>query len=168
MRHFLLYILAIGLFSCGSETNSSKINPVKWSERKTELPSNKEFEKGTTYLAVSSEIYSQNEHKRHDLTATVSMRNLNERDTVFFTNAKYYNTAGKLIREYFNFPVFIAPMETLEIVIAENDPAGGTGGNFIFHWLTPKGKLEPLVDAIMISTSGQQGLSFTSTGKRIK
>jgi len=59
-------------------------------------------------------------------------------------------------------------METLEIVIAELDKKGGTGGNLIFEWGKKKTTSPPLFEAVMIATYGQQGLSFTTQGKRIE
>ena len=123
---------------------------------------------GSTYLSVYSEIYSQSEHRTHNLTATVSMRNTNLSDTVFIDKAAYFDTHGNPIRSYFDKPVFIAPMETVEIVIDEVDREGGTGANFLFNWRIKPTSNEPLFEGVMISTSGQQGLSFTTQGKRLK
>ena len=59
-------------------------------------------------------------------------------------------------------------METVEIVIDEMDEQGGTGANFMFDWAMKKTSNEPLFEGVMISTSGQQGLSFTTQGRKIK
>ena len=59
-------------------------------------------------------------------------------------------------------------MQTIEIVIDENDIEGGTGANFIFDWLATKSTHAPYFEAVMISTSGQQGLSFTTKGVDLK
>ena len=59
-------------------------------------------------------------------------------------------------------------METLEIVINEEEISSGTGGNFMFDWMLNKDATEPLFESVMISTTSQQGLSFTSQGKRIQ
>ncbi|MEX0363512.1 MAG: DUF3124 domain-containing protein, partial [Allomuricauda sp.] len=44
----------------------------------------------------------------------------------------------------------------------------GTGSNFIFEWKIPRNCPEPLIEGIMSSTMGQQGLSFTTQAKRIE
>jgi hypothetical protein len=95
------------------------------------------------------------------------MRNTNRADTIFIEKAEYFDTKGRSIRTYFNKPIYLAPMETVEIVIDELDKEGGTGANFIFDWKIKPTSNEPLFEGIMISTSGQQGLSFTTQGKRI-
>jgi hypothetical protein len=79
----------------------------------------------------------------------------------------YYDTHGQVVRSYFEKTIFIAPMQTVEIVIAETDVEGGTGANFLFDWQAPAGAQEPYFEGVMISTSGQQGLSFTTQGKRV-
>jgi len=98
----------------------------------------------------------------------VSMRNTSDLDTIYLLKAQYYDTDGKSIRKYFDYPIFLAPMETTEIIIDEIDVSGGTGSNFIFEWKTPQNCPEPLFEGVMTSTMGQQGLSFTTSAKRIK
>jgi hypothetical protein len=96
------------------------------------------------------------------------MRNTSDKDTIYLLRAEYYDTHGKSVRNYFDFPIYLAPMETTEIVIDEVDVSGGTGSNFIFEWKIPDNCPEPLFEGVMTSTIGQQGLSFTTLAKRIK
>lgn len=98
----------------------------------------------------------------------VSIRNTSDEDTIYLTRAEYYDTHGKSVRKYFDDPIYLAPLETTEIIIDELDIAGGTGSNFIFEWKIPQGCSQPLFEGIMNSTMGRQGLSFTTEGKRIK
>ena len=72
------------------------------------------------------------EHRIHNLSVTISLRNTDKFDTVFIERAEYYNTKGDLIRSYFKQPIFLEPMETAEIHIEKKDQEGGTGGNMIF------------------------------------
>jgi len=59
-------------------------------------------------------------------------------------------------------------MQTIEIVIDEKDKTGGTGANFAFDWLMTKNTNAPYFEGVMITTYGQQGLSFTTQGVLIK
>ena len=95
------------------------------------------------------------------------MPNMNTRDTVFVTHADFFDTAGRMLRNYVAEPIFVAPMETLEIVIDEGELAGGTGSNFLFTWIVPPRATAPLLEGVMISTVGQQGLSFTTQGVEV-
>ena len=164
-RLYILPILALFLSSCAEEQeNKSSIDPVNLANRKISLNPVDSLNNGTTYLSVYSQIYSLSEHKTHDLTSTISLRNTDLKDSVFIKKATYYNTQGKLIQTYIAHPIFLKPMETIEIVINERDEQGGTGANFIFEWATKDSNSEPLFEGVMISTSGQQGLSFTTRG----
>jgi 5,10-methenyltetrahydromethanopterin hydrogenase len=78
--------------------------------------------------------------------------------------ADYINTIGENIRQYIKKPIYLKPLETIEIVINEQDIEGGSGANFIFDWTMKNEKNPPLFEAVMISTYGQQGLSFTTRG----
>ncbi|MCH3882598.1 DUF3124 domain-containing protein [Tenacibaculum aquimarinum] len=169
MKNYILLILVLFLaVSCTDKKEISSINPENWLKRKIDISKNDSLEYGKSYLSIYSQIYSISEHKRHNLTATASLRNTSDTDTIYLLKAKYYDTHGAVLRTYFDFPIYLAPMETTEIIIDESDVEGGTGSNFIFEWKIPKGASEPLFEGIMNSTMGQQGLSFTTHAKRIK
>jgi len=156
-------IIVLTLLGCKHESHSEAPLP-DWSAHRATPAMLAGLDTGRTYLSVYSSIYSLSEHKTHDLTATVSMRNINPKDTVYLTQADYYNTDGDLVKYYLQFPVLIKPLETLEIVINERDRTGGTGANFIFHWSADSTISPPYFEAVMISTTGSQGLSFTTKG----
>ena len=165
---FVLLVASMVFVGCENQKEMSSINPVNWEKRtlRSTTPDSL-LRKGSTYLSVYSEIYSESEHATIDLTATVSLRNINQKDTIFIHKATYFNTHGEAIRNYFSKPIFIAPLETIEIIIDEKDKEGGSGANFIFDWSVSKGLHEPYFEAVMISTYGQQGISFTTRGIQI-
>ncbi len=167
MKHLFIVLLLI-LVSCGGEEASFSLNPENWKKRRVQNPLSDSLPRGTTYLSVYSQIYGKIENKTFDLTVTVSMRNTSNLDTIYIEKAEFYNTGGDLIRSYFKDPIYLSPLETVEIVIDEIDKEGGTGGNFVFDWITKPNSSEPLFEGVMITTSGQTGLSFTTQGKRIR
>lgn len=164
----LLLIVCIGIISCEEEEKLSSLDPVIWKNRAANISPKDSLEKGETYLSIYSQIYSVNESKRHNLTAVASLRNTSLTDTIYMTKATYYDSHGKAVRTYFDFPIYLAPMETVEIVIDEIDVEGGTGSNFIFDWQKAKSTTEPLFEGVMTSVMGQQGLSLITQGKRLK
>ena len=169
MKIKFLALICLALISaCNEKKEISSTNPANWSKKAIELPSKDSLEFGKSYLSVYSQIYSITEHKTHNLTSTISMRNTSESDTIYLLRAEYYDTHGKSVRKYFDSPIYLAPMETSEIIIDEIDVSGGTGSNFIFEWKIPQNCPEPLFEGIMSSTIGQQGLSFTTQAKRIE
>jgi hypothetical protein len=52
--------------------------------------------------------------------------------------------------------------------VEERDLRGGVGANFIVQWRSDQPVTPPVVEAIMISTSQQQGISFLSTGRVVQ
>lgn len=165
---FKILLCALILHSCEEKVEMSSVSPVNWEKRSIQPKNKDSLAKGSTYLSVYSQIYSQSDRRTHNLTATVSMHNTNRTDTIFINKAEYFDTDGNSIRTYFERTIFVAPMGTVQIIIDEKDKSGGTGANFIFDWMVKPGSNEPLFEAVMISTSGQQGLSFTTQGKKLK
>ncbi|GEQ85850.1 hypothetical protein ULMS_13580 [Patiriisocius marinistellae] len=162
------FLTIISLTSCIEKKEISSYNSENWSKRAINISAKDSLEYGKSYLSVYSEIYSISEHRKHGLTAMVSLRNTSDTDTIYLLKSEYYDTHGVSIRTYFNEPIYLAPLETTEIIIDELDVTGGTGSNFIFEWKVPKDCPEPLFEGIMNSTKGQQGLSFTTHAVRIK
>ncbi|WP_416441606.1 DUF3124 domain-containing protein [Leeuwenhoekiella sp. A16] len=165
---YLSLLIVLFIFSCNENKEVSSMNPENWSKRNAVINTEDSLEFGKSYLSIYSQIYSLSEHKTHNLTAMVSLRNTSDSDTIYILKAEYYDTHGKSIRKYFDKPIFLAPMETTEIIIDEIDISGGTGSNFMFDWKIPKNCSEPLFEAIMSSTMSQQGLSFTTQAVRVK
>lgn len=163
----LLTLVVLSVLGCTEKTKYDVLPSVNWESIKWDHKLGDSLNTGSTYLSIYSQVYSTTEHKTHGLTATVSIRNINKRDTIFVKNANYYDTKGDLIRTYFETPIYIKPMQTIEIVINEKDKSGGTGANFVFDWLAAKNVHAPFFEAVMITTYGQQGLSFTTQGVSI-
>ncbi|MCM4152995.1 DUF3124 domain-containing protein [Arenibacter sp. N53] len=161
-----LFALVLVL-SCTEEKKLSHLDPINWERKFMALPSNESLIKGSSYLSIYSSIYDGTEKTLHHLTATASMRNVSNTDTIYILKAEYYNTKGDLIRTYFNKPIFLKPLETIEIVIDQDDKYGGTGANFVFDWAVKADNHEPIFEAVMISTTGQQGISFTTRGIKL-
>lgn len=168
MKYFIFIVFSTLLcYSCIQPRELSSTDPVNWDKRSINTTVQDSLETGSTFLSIYSQIYMRNEEEQSDLTVTVSLHNPNLNEQLFIDKAVYYNTHGEPIRTYFDKTIFINPMETVQIVIDGIDKEGGTGANFVFDWKTKKGTNEPIFEAVMINTYGQQGISFVTTGKRI-
>ncbi|WP_347838568.1 DUF3124 domain-containing protein [uncultured Draconibacterium sp.] len=165
---FGVLLLASMLFSCKQEAKVVPNKVQNWEKREVVKPVPDTLEMGTSYLSVYPQIYTKSEERRVNLTTTVSMRNPNVKATLYIDKIDYYNTKGDCIRKYISHPVFIRPMETVEIIIDHADNEGGTGANLIFQWYKETSASDPVFEAVMISTYGQMGLSFVTQDKRIK
>lgn len=168
MKHvFIIALIALAFVACKNEANKLPVNKVNWDTRNAAAIIPDSLETGSTYLSVYSQIYSGSQERLVDLTATISMRNLNTNDTLFINTIDYYNTHGEQIRSYLQEPIFILPMETVEILIEHRDNEGGTGANILFDWSKTPAASDPVFEAVMISTYGQMGLSFLTHGIRV-
>src|SRR5689334_17253789 len=128
MKYLVLTFSLFILFVSCSKTSDSDYHAPDWSARMTKH-SVDSLHQGTTYLAVYPQIYQLNENRKVDLSATVSIRNIDMRDTMYISKIDYYNTEGKMVRKYLSEMIYVKPLETIEIVIKNTDNAGGTGAN---------------------------------------
>ena len=167
MRILIIFILVVFLFSCKSGKKDPIKTGVDWATRTSEIMADQMQVKGSSYLSVYSDIYDMTDETKHLLTATISMRNTSLTDSLFILKADYFNTNGQLIRSYISEPIFLVPMETVEIVINRRDTTGGSGANFIFNWGLRITNAEPLFESVMIWTTGNQGISFLSKGVKL-
>jgi hypothetical protein len=59
-------------------------------------------------------------------------------------------------------------MASTDFVVEQNDTSGGAGANFVVEWSASIEVTAPVVEAVMISTASQQGISFVSVGRVLK
>lgn len=121
----------------------------------------------TVYVPVYSDIYSVHRLKSILLTSTLSIRSTSLTDTTYINSIEYYNTHGKLVKSFIARTLILSPMQSIDYVIDRDDTSGGVGANFLVTWGANK-NTKPLVQAVMISTSGQHGLSFVVDGVSLK
>lgn len=121
----------------------------------------------TVYVPIYSDIYSETKDYRMNLTATLSIRNTSLFDPIYVEAIDYYDTNGTLVHRYLERTILLKAMQSIEYVIEEDDVKGGTGANFIVNWGALTGDVKPIFQGVMISTSGQQGLSFVTEGVSI-
>lgn len=121
----------------------------------------------TVYVPIYSHIYSGIKARPFDLAATLSIRNTNLSSSINITSVKYYDSAGKLVKDYLEAPLSLNALASTRYIIAENDKAGGSGANFIVIWQSDKPVNPPVIEGVMIGTHSGQGISFVSRGQVI-
>jgi hypothetical protein len=170
MKKTIYLILACAaITACSSYEGKEEMPPEeKWSERLASISNHDSLIQGSSYLSVYSHIYSGSEHRTHNLTAMISMRNTSKYERVFMKKAEYFNTEGRMVKSYIKNPIYIDPMETIEIMIFEEDEHGGTGGNFVFDWATPDSDNKPFIEGVMMSTNRNKAMAFTTQAVEIK
>lgn len=122
----------------------------------------------TLYVPVYSNIFSAPKKIPFNLATILSIRNTDMSNSIKILAADYYDTRGKLVRKYYRQPITLAPLESTDIFIPEDDTAGGTGANFIVRWNSQKEVNVPIIECVMIGMKSGQGISFVSPGREIK
>ncbi len=120
------------------------------------------------YVPIYSEVFYGDAGKTIELAATLSIHNTDLENLITLKNINFHNTKGDLLKKFISKPVQLQPLETVNFIINEKDKSGGTGANFIVEWSTQKHVSSPIIEAIMITTQMNQGISFTTSGKIIK
>ena len=117
------------------------------------------------YVPVYSHIYQQNRQKTFNLTTTLSIRNADPYRPFTITEVAYYDSKGNLVQQYVDSSEQIRPLASTSYVIEETDLRGGVGANFLVRWHSQSPIYPPVIEAVNISTSQQQGISFLSVGR---
>lgn len=128
----------------------------------------------TLYLPIYSHLYHGDVHPKtgkpsETLVSThVSIRNTDPAAGMKVTSARYYDTNGKLLREYVPTPRPIAPLGTLELYLPRSDSSGGSGANFLIEWSAEKPINAPLVEALHADIREARTLLFVTTARPIR
>jgi hypothetical protein len=119
------------------------------------------------YVPVYSHIYAKG-GKPFLLEATLSIRNSDPKEDITITSVRYYDTNGKLVRDYLEKPMLLKPLATVEFLVGHREIEGGSGANFIVEWISDTKVNKPVIEAVMIGIDGQTSISFVRTGIAIE
>jgi hypothetical protein len=150
--YFFLLIFLVGILA-----------PVDLSAEDIKLSSGQ-----TVYVSIYSHIYSGVKGRPFDLAAILSIRNTNPNNSITLTSVKYYDSDGKLLKEYLSIPLQLKALVSTRYIITEGDKTGGSGANFLVKWKSEKKVNPPIIEGVMIGTHSGQGISFVSRGQVIK
>jgi hypothetical protein len=174
-RFFVIFFLS-ALFACEASpekqsSTNSKTEVPNPSARQADQEEFSSFSRlhsstgQTIYVPVYSHIYQQNHKTTFNLTTTLSIRNADMNRSFTLSKVLYYDSQGELVKDYLEEPMNINPLASTSFVVNENDLRGGVGANFIVVWESANPVYPPVIEAVMISTSMQQGISFISVGR---
>ncbi|MGD9182577.1 MAG: DUF3124 domain-containing protein [Desulfobacterales bacterium] len=121
----------------------------------------------TVYVPIYSHIYSGLKGRPFNLAATLSIRNTDPRHAVTLVSVKFYDSDGKLVKEYLDNPAELKAMASTRYILTEADTGGGSGANFLVKWKSQTKVNPPLIEGVMIGTRSGQGISFVSRGQVI-
>lgn len=102
-----------------------------------------------------------------NLTATLSVRNTDANHPIILSSIRYYDSGGKLVRNYLAQSGELGPLASADFVVDEADTSGGSGASFLVDWVAQQPVSPPVIEAVMISATGSQGISFVTSGQVI-
>ena len=150
--YFLLLIFSVGILTpAGSSADDVQLSMGQ-----------------SVYVSIYSHIYGGSKARPFNLASILSIRNTDINQSVTIVSVKYYDTEGKLLKEYLDEPLDLKALASTRYIIKEGDKAGGSGANFIVKWKSNKKITLPIIEAVMIGTHSGQGISFVSRGQVIE
>lgn len=177
MKKYLILIVLPMILSCGDFSSSrpeldffNKLNMKKIADHELseDIPDSSAVAGEYVYVPVYSSIYYRDSTKVYNLTVTLGIRNIDTANDIFIKEINYNNSRGINVKKFLSKPVKVKPLETFDLVIAEDDTTGGIGANFIVKWIAGAPAQSPIIEAVMISIRQGVGLSFIETGRVIK
>jgi hypothetical protein len=162
LKSLLLVFVLIFVISCSKSKVPETMHHSAFHFAKVDKSA---FEKTEhVYIPIYSDIYFVDSRHTFSLTATLSIRNTSFKDSIYVFAIDYYNSGGEKVRRYNESTLLVKPMESVEFVVENKDDTGGVGANFVLEWGAKPGAQRPYFQGVMIGTTGQQGISFTTEG----
>lgn len=127
----------------------------------------------TLYLPIYSHIYHGSRDARglpvQALTsAHISIRNTDAARAIRVHSARYFDTRGRLLKEYLSTPQTIPPLGSHELFVPHEDTAGGSGASFLITWSAETAVNPPRVEAMHADIRSSRALVFITSAQAVK
>jgi len=119
----------------------------------------------TVYVPVYSSVIAGPKEVPVHLSNTLIIRNTDIDNRIQVSAADYYDTRGKLIKRYYDQPKTLGPLETAYLYLSDRDREGGVGANFIIRWNADREVNAPIIECVMIGSTGD---AFVSPSRTIR
>ena len=83
------------------------------------------------------------------MEATLSIRNSDPKKDIALAFVRYYDTNGKLIKEYLEKPMLQKSLATAELLVAQKEIEGASGANCLLEWISETKVNKPVIEAVM-------------------
>lgn len=175
LRVVIFLAIGISFFSgCGNDDVAEKLprvvakGTVADVGRLTTFSNSKSAHGELVYVPIYSSVYHQTADREYLLTATMSVHNVDLTENIEISAVSYFDTQGRVVSEFLREPAVLGPLATRHFIVPQADRSGGPGANFLVKWESEADVTRPIIEAVMISTTGQQGISFTTQGAAIR
>lgn len=118
----------------------------------------------TIYVPAYSEVPITGAGRLLELTVTLAIHNTDLTRPIVLTAVRYYGVDGQLVHDYLAQPQRLEPLASTAFIV-EPERGSGIGTNFIVEWVAEEPVYEPVVEALMVNASGNQGITFLSPGR---
>ena len=166
MKQVLYFAILTGMLGCNSTNEHRKAQYPNTSYHYVSIDKKSFNSIQQYYVAVYSSIYGHTGKNEFFLSATLSIRNIGFTDSLFISKIDYYDSEGKLLKNYLSSAVLLKPMASMEVVVTSSEEKGGAGANFVVECLANNLVNEPLIQTVM--TTGDLRIGFTADAVRIK
>lgn len=127
----------------------------------------------SVYLPVYSHVWHGNMNAKGQpeilqLSALISIRNTDPANPIRVTSARYFDSSGKLLREFIPAPKTVAPLAALELFVERREAEGGSGASFVIRWQSDSPVSLPVTEAIHADLSSVRTVSFVTVGRPVR
>ena len=124
--------------------------------------------RGIVYVPAYSALRDKIGRSRIHFATTLSIHNTSPDKNLILERVDYHNTEGERVQEYLERAVALKPYGTIEVFVSRDDLRGGTGANFVVHWSAPEQTTKPIIEAVMLGSTGSATYSFVSHGRTVE
>jgi hypothetical protein len=162
----LLIVVSVSCDGTQPEAPASKPGAARPGVSEVALPPDDQIVSGqTVYVPLYPYVYTADNAQRLNLAVTLFVRNTDRNSSIIVTKVEYVDSGGKALREFLKKPLKIDPLASMDFFLKESDESGGASPSFIVHWISDQQPSAPIVESVMIGTTGTQGISFTCPGR---
>lgn len=119
------------------------------------------------YTPAYSQVYQGPRNHPFLLTVVLTIRNVDPKRAITLESVQYYNAEGQLLNEYELDSPVLPPLAAKKFIVDEKDARGGSGAGFLVRWKAEEPANAPLIETVMVSTTGGQGISFVCRGVEV-
>ncbi len=122
--------------------------------------------KKQSYLPLYSSVALGGGATTVHLGANVTLRNISPDQPLVVSSARYFDRSGELVTDLAGQAFTLKPLATIEVFIPITEQSvglrGGRGGSIVLDWAATAPVPEPLMEALVLGSSGPASFSFIS------
>ncbi len=122
----------------------------------------------TVYVPIYSHIYAGPQSRPINLATTFSIRNTDPEHWISIESVQYHSSDGKPVKYFLGKPMRLSPLASTRFMVKEEDTSGGSGASFIVKWKADTKVSVPIMQAVMVTTRSQLGISFVTRGRAVR